>query len=306
MKISVRRRAGSPLRDQLVKQLELRILAGDFSRGSKLPSVRALARQVGVHRNTVAAAYRALEATRHVSVRRGVGLVVSEQGPGPRAADPNLAARVRQALDGLSASGFARAAVRDEVRAWLARSCGRVVVVDPRVETAEVLAREIGEASGLPTTGLGFDELVASPASLDGALAVALPYHEERLKGLAPGAPSYVLRLDLTEDRAALMALPEGALVLVVSHAPYVLTFGRSLVEASRGEALHVEGRLLRESSDWRSLVRAADLVFADVLSAPAVRRARPRSLRELHLANPSDVAAIAQLVSGSRSLDTS
>ena len=45
-----------------------------------------------------------------------------------------------------------------------------------------------------------------------------------------------------------------------------------------------METRLLSRRAEWRRLLPAADLVFADALAAPVVREARPRRLRELRL----------------------
>ena len=47
MDIVLNRKGGVPLHDQLLAQLELRILGGSIAPGERLPSVRALARQLG-------------------------------------------------------------------------------------------------------------------------------------------------------------------------------------------------------------------------------------------------------------------
>ena len=61
---------------------------GRLSPGERLPSVRALARQLGVNVNTVRAAYSRLEADRLVQTRHGVGTIVLPIGLrlGPRRA----------------------------------------------------------------------------------------------------------------------------------------------------------------------------------------------------------------------------
>ena len=82
MDIVLNRRGGVPVRDQLVTQLELKILGGELAQGQRLPSVRALARRLKVHHNTVSAAYQDLEAAGHVELQRGSGVFV--RGGGPR------------------------------------------------------------------------------------------------------------------------------------------------------------------------------------------------------------------------------
>jgi hypothetical protein len=54
-----------------------------------------------------------------------------------------------------------------------------------------------------------------------------------------------------------------------------------------------VQTRSLETRAAWRRLVPAADLVLVDALSAPAVRGARPRRLRELRLLGEADLMRI-------------
>ena len=57
---AVSRRSEVPVREQLVTQILLAISSKELAGGTKLPSTRALARQLGIHPNTVSAAYREL------------------------------------------------------------------------------------------------------------------------------------------------------------------------------------------------------------------------------------------------------
>ena len=81
MDFVLKRKGGVPLHDQLLAQLELRILSGLLLPGQRLPSVRALARRLGLHANTVSSAYRALESAGHVELRRGAGVYVRAGSP---------------------------------------------------------------------------------------------------------------------------------------------------------------------------------------------------------------------------------
>jgi GntR family transcriptional regulator / MocR family aminotransferase len=68
------RRRDEPLSLQIVGQLQEAIEAGRVARGTRLPSTRALARTLGVSRNTVIAAYEELLARGFVRTRRGAGI----------------------------------------------------------------------------------------------------------------------------------------------------------------------------------------------------------------------------------------
>ena len=71
MDIVLSRRGGVSVKDQILAQIELQFLEGSLAPGQRLPSVRALARRLKVHPNTVSAAYQELQAHGQLEVRRG-------------------------------------------------------------------------------------------------------------------------------------------------------------------------------------------------------------------------------------------
>ena len=73
--------SGAGIAAQIRARVAFLIADGELSPGERLPSVRALARQLGVNVNTVRAAYSRLEADRLVQTRHGVGTVVLPIGP---------------------------------------------------------------------------------------------------------------------------------------------------------------------------------------------------------------------------------
>ncbi len=74
--ITLDRESRLSLRRQLVGHLESRILAGHIGPGHRLPSVRRAEELLGLHRNTVAAAYRDLVRAGLVRSRPGSGVYV--------------------------------------------------------------------------------------------------------------------------------------------------------------------------------------------------------------------------------------
>ncbi|HEY2944365.1 MAG TPA: GntR family transcriptional regulator [Vicinamibacteria bacterium] len=290
MDIFINRRGGVPVRDQLVTQLELKILGGEIAQGQRLPSVRALARRLKVHHNTVSAAYQDLQAAGHVELRRGSGVFVRSGGPRALAEANGLDEMIRLALHAAFAKGFGGSEVRAAVERWLAAAPpDRVVVIDPSREMAEVITNEIRQGLGISAAGATFEDLARDPSLLSGALAVVLPYHEATVLQMAPGAALEVVHLEVSApDRDAINALPAGSIVLVVSHAATVLPFASVFLRSLRGEDIHVEVRLLSAAREWRRLVAAADFVLADILACAAVRAARPRRLREVRMLSPS------------------
>ncbi|ABL83371.1 MULTISPECIES: GntR family transcriptional regulator [unclassified Nocardioides] len=82
---------GSPVPpyEQLRSQLAARAASGDLAAGTRLPTVRALAAELGLAVNTVARAYRELEADGVVVTegRRGTFVAASAAGRSTEAAD---------------------------------------------------------------------------------------------------------------------------------------------------------------------------------------------------------------------------
>lgn len=91
-----------PVYLQIVGQLKSQIISGALPKGSALPSERALAQLLGLHRNTVVKAYSELKSEAWIESRQGVGYVVAAVGD---AAEESSSAEVHGEADGASASG---------------------------------------------------------------------------------------------------------------------------------------------------------------------------------------------------------
>jgi DNA-binding transcriptional regulator YhcF (GntR family) len=295
MDFVLKRKGGVPLHDQLLAQLELRILSGVLAPGQRLPSVRALARRLGLHANTVSSAYRALEAAGHVELRRGAGVYVRAGSPAALEDARGLDEMIRLALSAAFRKGHSGGEIRAAVERWLrAAPPERVVIVDPRRETLELIAHEIRTTIGVPASGCTLEELEREPGLAAGALLVALPYHVSKVLRAAPGTPVETIRVEGSdEDQKAVLSVPAGGTILLVSASPIVLQIAQGVIGGLRGDELLVEARLVTRRADWRRLLPAADLVIADTLSAGMVREARPRRLRELRLLGSADLATV-------------
>jgi hypothetical protein len=159
---------------------------------------------------------------------------------------------------------------------------------------AELMAEEVRQALRIAASWCSLEDVGREPGRLSGALAVSLPYHREALRRLLPGAALEVLTLGVSEEeKKTIAALPSGAIVLVVSHAPTVLPFASVFLHSLRGDELLVEAQPLAEPARWRRLLAAADVVFADALAADVVRKARPRRLVEFRVVTDAALLAL-------------
>lgn len=111
--------SSTPPFEQLRASLAVRIESGLLAEGTKLPPVRRMAEDLGLAANTVARAYKELEASGHVVTRGRNGTVVA---PGQvhtadprasRAADTYLAAMAVLGYDDEAAIGYLRRTIGD-------------------------------------------------------------------------------------------------------------------------------------------------------------------------------------------------
>ena len=99
MHIHISTQDGMPIYQQIVRQVKNLIASGVLESGGELPSIRILAEQLLVNPNTVARAYRELEAKGFVEKRSTAGTFVTA-GPSPLARPEKLSLLLDR-IDGL-------------------------------------------------------------------------------------------------------------------------------------------------------------------------------------------------------------
>ena len=99
-----------PVYEQIANGLRTELVAGRFVPGEKLPTVRALAIDLGIHHNTVAQAYRQLADEGWLELRRHRGAMVRDrQRPSSRRDGADTFARpLRELLAKALAEGLSR------------------------------------------------------------------------------------------------------------------------------------------------------------------------------------------------------
>jgi GntR family transcriptional regulator len=84
--------SGIPAYKQIIHYIQAAISLGQLSEGDQLPTMRALHLKLNVNPNTVAKAYRELEAAGMIATTQGSGCFVA-----PAAQAPRLSAKAKQA-----------------------------------------------------------------------------------------------------------------------------------------------------------------------------------------------------------------
>ena len=281
LNIVLNRDGDAPLRAQLALQIEVAIVTGQLEPGRKLPSVRELARRLGLHHNTVAAAYAELTNRRLIKARRGSGIYVSDRaqvGPPERAA--GLDELIASFLELVRTRGYADADLRSALREWVdRRPPDRVLIVEPAPDIRAILQHEIAAALPVRVDAAGLESL-GDAAALEGALLVSSFYHSAAIRDrLGPKAPLITISLNPGRvELERLRQLPEGALLGIISISPILLSTVSTVISSIRGDELLVRPVPLSDEASWRKLARAADVVICDSVSgarvAPHVRRA--------------------------------
>jgi len=108
--------SGVPPYEQIRTQVVAHASGGRLRSGDRLPTIRALATDLGVAAGTVARAYRELEAAGVVTTRRRTGTVVAEGAP---ATGDALSVTAREFVATARGSGLSNEAVLDLVRGAL-------------------------------------------------------------------------------------------------------------------------------------------------------------------------------------------
>ncbi len=108
-----------PVYGQIAGQIRSRIATGDVPAGTLLPPVRVLAGDLGVNMNTVARAYRLLEAEGFVRIHERSGAeVIAPARPG---SDPDRANGLREELATVLARLRQAGVSTSDVRRWVER-----------------------------------------------------------------------------------------------------------------------------------------------------------------------------------------
>lgn len=281
--IALSRDGNVPLRAQLVTQITLHILTGVLKPGERLPSVRALARRLHIHHNTVSAAYGELAEKRLVEMRRGSGVYVSEATSNGQS---ELDGIIRSFLEAARKKGYSLQTIRAAVGKWLSRqSPDHILVIEPAHDLQQILVHELSQHLDCGISAATIEEIAAHTELLTGALTVATAYHAPELKQILP-ADSMLTTISLQagqEEAKILKSLPVGSIVGLVSVGPIVLEYAEVVIASLRGDQLLVRPVLFNASSKWRALARAADIIIADSLCydkiAPFARRSMKLTL---------------------------
>jgi GntR family transcriptional regulator len=280
MEISVSKESGTPLREQIFAQIALLIGAGRLKPGDVLPSVRALAKRLDVHYNTVSQAYHDLASAGLLAGPRGGRLIVrfpDEPSKIKRHAK-DLDDLINDAIKVARQQGYTLQQLRQRVRERLLEAPpDHLLVVSEEAAMQTLLRTELIEAVSFPVETCFTADLSANPGLAVGALILAPP-------GTMPAALSFlhksqpvipILYSEASEQLDVVRALPRPGLIAVASISRYFLDISRGVLSPVVGQRHSMTEYLL--TANGTCPIGSADIVFCDCV---ARRRLRIREKR--------------------------
>jgi GntR family transcriptional regulator len=300
MSITIHPDSPIPIHDQLVTQISLLVAAGILAPGSRLPSVRALSMRLGVHRNTIQAAYRAVA---------DLGLVIPQVGSGVRVADTaappavwrdGVALRhlVAQFLGEARRHGFSDEAILDAMQSALRPpDVRRIVVVDPHPDVHPLYRQELAPWFTCPLDVITLDEAAQHTASLGDAVLLTSAYHVAPLRQIIGNdLPLVVMTVNAAaETLARVKVLPQGARLGLVSVSSTLLRMAGELLAGLQRDDLDLVPITADNAAGIRTVATKTDLVLVDSVCAAAVKAEATRPVLVFPLIAETSIQALMQ-----------
>ena len=279
LEIRIHRESDVPIHEQVAAQIVLSIGSGVLRPGDPLPSVRALARRLGVHRNTITQAYRDHVLDKLVVKHRGSRLVVRDPQDMRAEVGTELDEFVDSAIRAAGRYGYSLQQLIEHLRdRLLAAPPDHILLVSDDAGMRVLMPAELGARFRLPIRACSTDDVLADRDLMLGALLVTAPGNVATLEGKIPAErPVIPVTYSSAEEHiVTIRRLPQPSLVVVASISKYFLETACGVLApaASKGHSL----RRVLITSEQPASVGAADLIFCDSCAYRVVLSLGPRA----------------------------
>lgn len=272
MQISLTKNSDVPLRQQLAEQIVFQITSGKLCTGEEMPSVRALARRVHVHHNTVSEAYQDLVRRGWLTRRHGSRLIIGAHVNG-RVTPSSLDELINESIRRAKEMGYSLQALQRRVRErLLAEPPDHVLVVEDEAGLCRIFREEIARKIAWAVEVCSWQELRDEPALALGAQVLAPRHIAEELKQLVPAQrPVIPITYSPVDQHLETIArLKRPSIIGVASVSESLLKTARSLFAPALGRK-HVLREILIADSE-RKNAEGADIVFCDSVAMSLIR----------------------------------
>lgn len=298
MRLSLSKTSEIPLQQQLAEQIVFLITTGQLSSTQQLPSVRALARRLKIHHNTVSKAYQDLVRRGWLTRQPGSRLYIGQQGRSQAGArDATLDELINQCIERAREMGYSLQALRTKVlKRLFTQPPDHILVVEEEPGLCRLLQAEISSHIDRRVEMCSPEQLAKTPELAVGAQVAAPDYVVPLLKSLVPQhRPCISLTFCGADEHGAfIQGLAEPSTIGVASVSEALLKTARSLLALVVGERHTFREFLV--SLQGRVNLRAMDVVFCDSLAMPVVRCGRKVHYRLIEPRCLEDLAATVAL----------
>jgi GntR family transcriptional regulator len=270
MDIRISKESLVPLRQQIAAQIEYQIATGKLKPGDPLPSVRALARQLKIHHNTVSQAYTDVTMLQLLSRRQGSRLIVRTPDERTHTAHPDLDDLINATIRVARGHGYSIQELSQRVSERLAEEPPDHVLVlsiDPGMR--QLLQTEVESLVNCPVKACSPGELVANPKLALGALVVSPPGVLPTIAEILPKVqPPITIAYSSAEAHFNVVRKLKGPSVVAVVY------ISEAFVKIACGLLSHMIGTRhtlidCLVSDPKTSRIPSADLLFCDAILFP-------------------------------------
>lgn len=227
----LQRKGGLPIYLQVKRRIESFISGGQWGKGQRLPTERALATELGVSRNTVSLAYRQLEAEGLITSRQGRGTFVAEADDLMRL--ENKRERLNRIIDAAIEDVLSLGVNLDEFLTVVSRrvedrrkmlSDVKIAFVECNREQLDYFSKELELGTGVKVMPVLTDDLFGGNAEARDIVSrsdmiVTTFFHLDEVRSSFPERAEDTLGIALDPDIESIVRiarLPAGSRVLLV------------------------------------------------------------------------------------------
>jgi len=260
----------------LAEQVVFLITTGQLRAGEHLPSVRALARRLKVHHNTVSGAYKDLVQRNWVTRQRGSKLVIGVRLQSTVGSPASLDQLINDTIQRARTLGFSLQALTECVRERLeAQPADHILVVEEEPGLREIIGAEVRTALDWPVelcspeegkrrSGVAVGVQVFAPTHVVGELQPFIPENRPAVS---------ISYSQASEHVAVIEALSKPSAIAVVSVSESLLRTARGLLAPAIGRN-HTFREILT-SGKVRADTGEFDVVFCDSIAFLSTRHKR-------------------------------
>lgn len=260
------------------------IIKGEFSKGSKLPTCRALMQQMGVNKNTVSKAFQALEEQGYVKTVTGKGTFVTYEpfSPATNPATMTFEESINRAIWQARAAGLKREDVTElfnqGMQAHYGNSAVQVMLIECNFKEAQQFSLELSEISDIKIDPVVLGDFLADPESYVKSYQVitaTFPHLSEIEEALAPYDKAGLVAINTAVVPDSLMQIariPRGSKTAIITSSGPVLPQLSGFAQAYNS-SLVLSGCLESEDEKLARLIADSDWLVATQTSYPKVSR---------------------------------